>query len=54
MVFLYGVLHINPIINLVFYYESIRKISRCFQKMFNTVASVHQYGTRQAGKGDIF
>ena len=38
-----------------FVYESINMISPvCFQDFFDTLASVHQYDTRQASKGDIF
>ena len=40
---------------LTFVYESVNKISpTCFHNFFKSVASVHQYGTRQAGKDDIF
>ena len=36
-------------------HESIYKISPvCFHNFFETLASFHQYGTRQANKGDIF
>ena len=36
-------------------YESVNKISPvCFHNFFKSVESVHQYGTRQAGKDDIF
>ena len=36
-------------------YESVNKISpTCFHNFFKSVASVHQYGTRQADKHDIF
>ena len=40
---------------LSFVYESVLKISPvCFHNFFKSVESVHQYGTRQAGKDDIF
>ena len=40
---------------LSFVYESFFKISPvCFHNFFKSVESVHQYGTRQAGKDDIF
>ena len=40
---------------LSFVYESVNKISPvCFHNFFKSVESVHQYGTRQAGKDDIF
>ena len=40
---------------LIFVYESIYKITPvCFHNFFETLASVHQYSTRQANKGDIF
>ena len=40
---------------LCFVYESVYKISPiCFHNFFESVESVHQYGTRQAGKDDIF
>ncbi len=36
-------------------YESLLKISPvCFHNFFTPVESVHQYGTRQATKNDIF
>ena len=38
-----------------FVYESVSKISPvCFHDFFKSVECVHQYGTRQAGKSDIF
>ena len=40
---------------LIFVYESVNKFSPiCFHNIFDSVASVHQYGTRQAGKDNIF
>lgn len=40
---------------LTFVYECINKISPpCFHSFFDLVQSVHQYGTRQATKNDIF
>ena len=40
---------------LCFVYESVHKISpMCFHNFFKSLESVHQYGTRQAGKDDIF
>ena len=40
---------------LSFEYESVHKISpTCFQNFFKSVAVIYQYGTRQAGKYDIF
>ena len=40
---------------LIFEYESIYKISPVyFHNFFETLASVHQYSTRKANKGDIF
>ena len=40
---------------LTFVYESVHKISpTCFHKFFKSVALVHQFGTRQASKDDIF
>ena len=40
---------------LIFVYESIYKISPlCFHNFFETISSVHQYGRRQANKGNIF
>ena len=40
---------------LAFVYESVHKISpTCFHNFFKSVALVHQYGTRQASKDDIF
>ena len=40
---------------LTFIYESTNKISpACFHNFFKPVASVHQYRTGQADKGDIF
>ena len=48
---LYGLFQLKL---LTFVYESIHKISPpCFHNIFNTLASVYQYGTQQAGKGDI-
>ena len=39
----------------LFVYESVNKLSPiCFHDIFDSVASVHQYGTRQAGKDNIF
>ena len=36
-------------------YESVYKISPiCFHDFFKSLVSVHEYGTRQAGKDDIF
>ena len=40
---------------LSFVYESVFKISLVyFHNFYKSVESVHQYGTRQAGKDDIF
>ena len=40
---------------LIFVYESVNKFSPIsFHNIFDSVASVHQYGTRQAGKDNIF
>ena len=40
---------------LTFVYESVHKISStCFHNFFKSVAFVHQYGTRLAGKNDNF
>ena len=40
---------------LSFVHESVHKISPvCFHNFFKSVESVYQYGTRQAGKEDIF
>ena len=40
---------------LCFVYESAHKLSPiCFHNFFQYLESVHQYGTRQAGKDDIF
>ena len=38
-----------------FVYESVGKISPvCFHNFFRSLESVHEYGTRQAGKEDVF
>ena len=40
---------------LSFVYECVNKISPAnFHTFFDSLATVHQYGTRQATKGDIF
>ena len=38
-----------------FVYESVHKISPiCFHNLFKSLEYVHHYGTRQAGKDDVF
>lgn len=40
---------------LCFVYDCVNKISpNCFHNFFESVTNVHQYGTRQASKNDIF
>ena len=47
--------HLFKLKMLIFVFESIDKVSPiCFHNIFDSVASVHQYGTQQAGKDNIF
>ena len=48
-------LHLSHSKLMGFVYESVHKISPvCFHNFFKCLESVHQYGTRQSEKDDIF